>query len=161
MCYNFPTCFDIYNILKKSLMILNLTRIIGHFWLFLVSIVFGMSYHGEFLQKYFFRKVQIILNIFHIYHFSWKWLLPELQAIEVAHKTLIFGLNQLRKLTNLVLKARAIWDSKYLIRELIKVAGIATPNHLNWIDSYLRPDWWSNCISIFIVYSRLKSNLEW
>ena len=48
----FPTCFDMYDILKKSLMNLNLTRIIGHFGLFLVSTGFGMSYHEEFLQFY-------------------------------------------------------------------------------------------------------------
>ena len=74
-------------------MILNLTLKISYFWLYSVYPRFGMSYHHEFLQKHFFWKVHIILNIFHIYHVALKWILWKLQAIEISWKNVILSSN--------------------------------------------------------------------
>ncbi len=50
-----------------------------------------MSYREEFLQKYFFRKLQMILNIFHIHNIGSKSVVFELQVIEIAHENTILA----------------------------------------------------------------------
>ena len=50
-----------------------------------------MSYREEFLQKYFFRKLQMILNIFHIHNICSKSVVFELQVIEIAHENTILA----------------------------------------------------------------------
>jgi len=50
-----------------------------------------MSYREEFLQKHFFRKLQMILNIFHIHNICSKSLVFELQVIEIAHENTILA----------------------------------------------------------------------
>ena len=72
---------------------LHLSLKISDFGPYPVYTGFGMSYHEEFLQKYFFRKAHTILNIFHIYNFALKWILPKLQAIEISSKNMILSLN--------------------------------------------------------------------
>ena len=81
----------------------------AHFSLFFEIRRFGMSYYEEFLWKYFFRKVHIILNIFHIYDFFLKSLLRDLQAIEVGWKIVFFYLNQYKNCTVRVSGINSRW----------------------------------------------------
>ena len=62
---------------------------------------FGRSSYEEFLQNYFFRKVQMIPNIFHIYHIFSKRILFDVQLIEVARKITIFGQNASKSFSNI------------------------------------------------------------
>ena len=79
---------------------LNLSLKMSDFGPYLVYTGFGMSYYEKFLPKYFFRKVHIILNIFHIYDFASKWILTKLQAIEISSKNVILSSNLIKIFTS-------------------------------------------------------------
>ena len=65
------------------------------------------------LTKIFFQKVHTILNIFHIYHFALKWILPKLQAIEISSKNVILSLNLSKIFTSGLAQYYLQWYGKY------------------------------------------------
>ena len=58
-----------------------------------------MSSYEEFFRKLFFRKVQMILNIFIYYGFFISHIVLELSAIENSHEMRFLRLNSLQKVT--------------------------------------------------------------
>ena len=51
-------------------------------WMFYVSYDdFGMSYSEEFLQKFYIRKVHIMLNIFYFCHVSLRWIVSTIHPV--------------------------------------------------------------------------------
>ena len=97
--FSFPSSFCLYNI-PTALFSCSPTALkIANFTRYAHKLMKREVLREEFLQKYFFRKAHIILNIFIYYHFFLSLIVLNLCGFEISLENLLFRPKWVSKIT--------------------------------------------------------------